>query len=163
MKNLYEVFDEFEAAETGEEKIDVLRRNKTWALTNVLQGAFSPDIQFCFDGVPDHKINDDPAGLSITSIHQELQRCYLYEINNPRVSPNLTQERKTQLLIQMLEALESREGDILMNMLLKDLKIPLLTYNVVDEAFPGLLPENPANIGVPVVLGETEPNVIDLR
>jgi hypothetical protein len=44
------------------------------------------------------------------------------------------------LLIQILEALEASEADVFMNMILKDLKVKGLTYKIVQEAFPDLLP-----------------------
>jgi hypothetical protein len=78
--------------------------------------------------------------LGYTSIAQELGRAYLFEEGNPRVEPNLTYERKEKILIQILEALEKREAEVFLNMLLKDLKVKNLDYRIVNEAFPDLLP-----------------------
>ena len=39
-KNIYEVFDDFKAAKSKKDRIDVLRRNDTWALRQVLIGTF---------------------------------------------------------------------------------------------------------------------------
>jgi hypothetical protein len=41
----------------------------------------------------------------------------------------------------MLEALEAKEADILSGMLMKKLPIKGLTYKIVQEAFPGMLPD----------------------
>ena len=60
---------------------------------------------------------------------------------HPKVAPNLTLERKEQLLIQILESLEKNEAEVFANMIKKDLKIPHLTAKLANEAFPGLLPE----------------------
>ena len=126
MKNLYEIFDEFEKASTKQDKIDILRNNSSYALT--------------ITNIPYYKPSDSPPGLSYSSIHQELGRTYIFEKNNPKVSPNLSDKRKEHILIQILECLEEREAQIYMNMLLKKQRVKGLTSNVVKEAFPDLLP-----------------------
>ena len=135
-KNIYEVFDDFVNASSREAKIDILRRNSGYALDSVLRGAFHPYIKYVFNDIPQYKKSDAPPGLSYTTISQELSRVYLFEENNPRVAANLTLDRKKYLLIQMLEALESREAEILSGMLMKKLPVKGLTYKLVQEAFP---------------------------
>jgi len=140
MKNVYEIFTEFEKASTRDEKINVLRSNDGWALRNILKGSFDPNIKFVINKVPYYKPSDSPPGMSYSSIHKELDRVYLFEENNPRVSPNLSFKRKEEILIQILEVLEAKESEIFMNMLLKKQKVKGLTYAIVKEAFPDLLP-----------------------
>jgi hypothetical protein len=140
MKNIYEIFDEFEAAQTKEEKIEVLRKNNSYALTNVLRGTFDSSIEFVIDKVPYYKPSDSPPGLAYTSIHQELSRAYLFEKNNPRVPPNLSEKRREELLIGLLESLEKREAEVFMNMLLKKQTVRGLNKKIINEAFPNLLP-----------------------
>ena len=140
MKNLYEVFDEFEKAPNRQAKIDVLRNNRTYALECVLRGTFHPQIKYVFDKIPNYNNSLSPPGLGYTHIHQELDRVYLYEQNNPRVAPTLTLQRKEYLLTQTLEAMEGREAAIFAGMLTKRLPVKGLTYKLVEEAFPGLLP-----------------------
>lgn len=139
MKNIYEIFDEYERAKSIEDKIAILRFNSNYALKNVLKGTFDPDIKFVFNEIPPYKKSDAPAGLGYTSIHQELGRAYLFEKDNPRVDPNLTHQRKTEILIQILESLEAREAEIFANMLLKKQNVEGLTYMMVRETFPDLI------------------------
>ena len=138
-KNVYEVFEEIELAEDDFERIDMLRRNSSYALKSVLKGMFHPDIHFTITEEPKYKRSDAPPGMGYSNMTQELNRAYLFEANNPRVSTNLTVERKSQILIQILESLEAKEADVYMAMLQKK---PLvgLTYEVVKEAFPDILP-----------------------
>jgi hypothetical protein len=77
--------------------------------------------------------------MGYNTIHQELGRVYLFSTNSPRVPENLTQKRKEEILIQILEALEAKEAEIFMNMLLKKQNVNGLTAAIVKEAFPGLL------------------------
>lgn len=140
-KNLYEVFDQFKAQTTREDKINVLRNNNTYALQCVLRGAFHPNIRYVIDEIPDYRKSDSPAGMGYSSIAQELDRMYLLEQGHPRTSPQLTLERKKVILAQMLEVLEEREADILAGMVMKRLPVEGLTYKLVQETFPGLLPD----------------------
>lgn len=140
MKNIYEIFAEFEKSETHHDRLCVLRFNGDYALKSVLKGTFDPNVQFDIDQVPYYKPGDSPPGLSYSSIHQELGRSYIFETNNPRTAPGLTKARKIQILTQILEMLEAREAEVYMNMLLKKQKVKGLTYEIVKEAFPDLLP-----------------------
>lgn len=139
MKNVYEIFTEFENAPNRESKIAVLRNNNGWALKNILKGTFDPNIKFVFEKPIQYKQSDSPPGMSYSSIHKELDRVYLFEVNNPKTSPNLSLKRKEQILIQILEVLEAKEAEIFMNMLLKKQKVKGLTPAIVKEAFPDLL------------------------
>lgn len=143
MKNLYEVFAEFENAPNREEKIAVLRNNNSYALECVLRGTFHPNIRYVFDDIPKYSKSLAPAGLGYTGIHQELDRVYLFEENNPRVAPNLSLDRKKVILAQILESMEEKEAAIFSGMLMKKLPVKGLTYKLTQEAFPGLLPDVP--------------------
>jgi hypothetical protein len=140
-KNIYEVFDEFKKAKTKEERLSILRNNDSWALKNVIMGALHPDVKFVIKKIPNFKAEIAPAGLAYNHMTDALSKVYLFMENNPKVSPNLTLERKEQLLIQILESLEKHEAEVFANMIKKDLKVPHLTAKLANEAFPGLLPE----------------------
>lgn len=140
LKNIYEVFAEFEKAKTKDERVYVLRRNQSYALREVLRGTYNPNITFFIAEAPKYKASDAPIGLGYSSIHQELDRAYLFERNNPKVAPTLTEGRKKQLLVQILEALEAKEAQIYVNMLLKKQDVQGLTPDIVREAFPDILP-----------------------
>lgn len=137
-KLLFEVFDEFVAAESREDKINVLRRNDSWPLKNILKGTFDPNVQFTIK-VPEYKRSDVPDGMSYSSIHHEISRAYLFEAGNPKVPPTLSDRRKEEILIQILEVLEAREAEIFAAMIEKKNIIPGLTADLIAEAFPGLL------------------------
>lgn len=140
-KNIYEVFDEFKAAKTKQDRVDVLKRNDTYALRNILFGALVPNVVFTVKKVPEYKKIDVPAGMSYSHMTEALTRVYLFVEGNERRPAGLTQKRETELLVQLLESLEPQEAEVFANMLRKDLKIPYLTPNLINEAFPGLLPE----------------------
>lgn len=138
IKNIYEVFDDFKCVKTKQDRINVLRKNESWALKSVLQGAFNTNVKFNVE-VPTYNKVDVPAGMSYDHMTSALQRAYLFQEGNPRTPPNLTEKRKSELLIQILESLEPKEAEVFANMLRKDLKVPYLTQALVNEAFEGLL------------------------
>jgi hypothetical protein len=52
----------------------------------------------------------------------------------------LNEQRKNELLIQLLESLEPRESEVIIGIMRKDLGVKGLTYNFVKECFPNMLP-----------------------
>ena len=141
-KNIYEVFDDFNKAKNKSERIDVLRNGDSWALRQVLIGCFNPSITFSVKKLPEFKREDVPPGMSYGHMTEALSRVYLFQEGNPRVPPALTEKRKEEILIQILESLEPPEADVFGNMLLKNLKVKYLTEGLVNEAFAGLLPQS---------------------
>lgn len=140
-KNLHEVFDELSKTESREDRVNVLKFNQSFALKSVLLGTFHPNVQFVIDEIPQYKKLDTPIGMGYSTIEQEIARAYLFEKNNPRVSPDLTMERRKHILTQILEALEPKEAEIYAGMLMKRLPVKGLTYDLVRDAFPDLLPK----------------------
>ena len=104
-------------------------------------GAMHPDIKFAIKKAPNYKKEAVPEGLGYNHMTDALSKIYLFMENNPRTPPALTDKRREELLLQLLESLEPREADIYIAMMLKDLKVPYLTSKLVNEAFKGLLPE----------------------
>lgn len=139
-QNMYEIFRDFERAPDRASKIAVLQKNRRQTLLDVLQGSFHPDIKFVIKSKPSYRRSDAPPGLGYSSIDIEMKRIYLFVEGAQKVPADLTDIRRQHILIQILEALEAAEADVFMNMLLKDLKVKGLTYKIVQEAFPGLLP-----------------------
>lgn len=139
LKNIYEVLEDFRAAKTKQDRIGVLRKNNSWALRMILQAVFHPNVKFDVK-IPDYKKIDVPPGMSYDHMTSALQRAYLFQEGNPRTPPALTDKRKSELLIQILESLEPKEAEVFVNMMRKDLKTPYLTEALVNEAFEGLLP-----------------------
>lgn len=142
IKNMYEVFDDFKNAKTKQERLAVLKRNDNYALRNILFGTFTPSVKFTIKKVPDYKKVNVPPGLSYSHMTEALSKVYLFVEGNEKRPAGLTDKRETELLIQILESLEEKEAEVFANMIRKDLKVPYLTTNIINEAFPGLLSEN---------------------
>jgi hypothetical protein len=139
LKNIYEIFNEVKNAASKKDAVLVLRYNQSFALKSVLKGMFDPRIKFCITTIPEYKKSDAPIGMGYTSIHQEIHRAYLFVEGEPKAA-NVSQKRKEEILIQILEALEQKEAEVYANMVLKKNPYKGLSYSLVKEAFPDILP-----------------------
>lgn len=138
LKNIHEIFTEVANAKSEEDAVLVLRYNSRFALKSVLQGMFNENVRFTFTAIPNYKVSDAPVGMGYTSIDQEIHRAYLFVEGEPRAQ-NLTPKRREEILIQILEALESKEAEVFSNMILKKNPYKGLTLAVVQKAFPDIL------------------------
>jgi hypothetical protein len=141
MKNIHEVFDEFEEAKNKKERMKVIEKNLSPTLVKVLQLAFHPQYKWKITELPDsYKIpNDVLPGLTFDGLPAQLRRLYMFEEGNPTAEA-LTPKRREELLLQMLESIEPREAEVIIGILSKDLGVKGLDYKFVKEAFPQLLP-----------------------
>jgi predicted Zn-dependent protease len=141
MKNLYEVFDEFEEAKTKEQKMAVIEKNLSKTLVQVLEFTFHPEYQWLINEMPDnYKVSPDTfPGISRCQLSTEIRKLYLFQKGNP-AAEQLTVEKRNQLLLQIIESIEPREAEVVIGVLSKDLGVKGLNYKFVKEAFPNLLP-----------------------
>lgn len=138
IKNIYEVIEEINTAKSQKAAKEILEKNMSYAMRCVLRANYNPNVKFVIDKIPTYRPDDSPPGMGVSTMHMEINRLYLFEENNPRVSPNLTLERKKQLLIQILEGLESREAKVFADMILKRIKLKYLDREAIQEMFPDL-------------------------
>jgi hypothetical protein len=141
MRNVYEIFDEFELAKNKKERMAVIEKNLSKTLVDVLALTYHPNSQWLIKEMPDnYKIPTDMLpGLSGTQLSTELRKLYLFQKGHPSAE-QLTEQKRTQLLLQLLEALEPREAEVVLGIFQKDQGVKGLDYKFVKEAFPNLLP-----------------------
>ena len=141
MKNIYEIFDEFETATTKKERMAIIEKNLSKTLVDVLSLTYHPDCQWLVKEMPDnYKVPTDMLpGLSGTQLSTELRKLYLFQKGHP-AAEGLSVEKRTQLLLQLLEALEPREAEVIIGIFNKDQGVKGLDYKFVKEAFPQMLP-----------------------
>jgi len=139
IKNIYEILNEVELAETRQQKKEVLQNNNLFHFKEVLKNTFNPDIQFYVDKqFPTEYIKPDTApGIRFAGIESEIRRAYLFVKGNS-TADSLTPEKRKILLLQLLESFEPEEALVWFNMMKKDLKVKGLTESLVKEVFPEL-------------------------
>lgn len=140
MKNMYEIFDEFEEAKTKEEKMKVIEKNLSPTLVKVLELTFHPNFEWHIKELPyNYRIPDTLPGVSIGQMSTEVRKLYLFRKGDP-TADSLTPQKRQQLLLQLVESLEPREAEVIIGIFNKDLGVKGLTYKFVKEAFPNMLP-----------------------
>jgi hypothetical protein len=138
--NIYEIFDKFNLAKTKAERQQILLDNASNHFLQVLKYTFDPQYQFYVTSFPKNYIEPDTfPGLRYAGIESELRRVYLFLKGNP-TADIMTEQKRNQLLVQLLESFEPREAQVFVNMLKKDLQVKHLTINLIRETFPSLLP-----------------------
>ena len=124
-----------------EEKITILRNNSTRALKYILYTSFSESLEFNLPKTrpKDLKIEDQPIGLAYNSLYKQSRKLRIFIKNNGY--DNVSENKRNQILLEMLESVDNDERELLLQILFdRKLKISL-EYDVVKEAFPELLPE----------------------
>lgn len=140
VKNIYEILDEFEQATTKEDRIRTLQENSSPHFRQVLMFALDPKYQFYIKEFPkDYVPPDTFPGIRYAGIESEIRRSYLF-LKGSETADILTEEKRNQILVQLLESFEPREAVVFVNMLKKNLQVKHLTYKLVKEALPDLLP-----------------------
>lgn len=141
MKNIYEIFDEFELAKNKKERMAVIEKNLSKTLHDVLLLTFHPLYQWKVKEVPaNYRPNmDNKDGFSYTQLSTELRKLYLFK-QGDETAEKLTPQKRQELLLQLLESLEPREAEVVFGIFRKDQFVKSLDYDFVKEAFPNMLP-----------------------
>ena len=140
MKNIYEIFDEFELARNKSERMKVIEGNLSLVLVQVLELAFHPNYQWLVTEMPEnYKTPDTLPGVSRAQLSTEIRKLYLFK-KGDATAEKLSVLKRNQLLLQLLESLEPREAEVVMGIFKKDQGVKGLDYNFVKEAFPNLIP-----------------------
>lgn len=134
-----EIFEEFSKATNKQERIAVLRKYDNRSFREFLIAAFHPRIQFDVGPMP-YRPAPEPAGLNYTYLDMEMNKLYRFVNFHPAKPKELTLEKQKQLLVGILESLHKDEAELLNGVMKKDIGVKYLTVNLINEAFPNLIP-----------------------
>ena len=131
----HEILTKVNNAKDKPKKIEVLKKYDTNELRMFLKGAFSEKLEWLLpEGKPPYTPNDAPVGTEHTWLKQEVKRMFHFLKGG---NPQLSQMKRDNMFIQMLEGLSKEEAELLIwakdNELNKHYKG--LTSNLVKEAF----------------------------
>ena len=134
--NTYELLDLFQQAKN---KNQFLKDHSYPYFLQLLKNTFDPNIKFYVTKFPkNYKTPDTLPGISYSTIQTEIRKTYLFQIGNP-IADKLSEEKRNQILLEIIESFEPKEAQIFVNMMKKDLKIPKLTAKLIKETFPDLI------------------------
>ena len=133
--SFHEILTKVNNAKDKPKKLEVLKKYDTNELRMFLKGAFSEKLEWLLpEGKPPYTPNDAPVGTEHTWLKQEVKRMFHFLKGG---NPQLSQMKRDNMFIQMLEGLSKEEAELLIwakdNELNKHYKG--LTSNLVKEAF----------------------------
>ena len=131
------ILGEVAKAKNKDGKKAVLVKYDNGALREILKYAFHPDIKFLLPpGNPPYKSVVDETD-NPTYLYGLVRKLYLFVEGG---NPNLKTNRREYLFIEMLESIHPDEAELLLQVKDKKIKCRGLTYNLIKETFPELLP-----------------------
>ena len=139
---IHEILDSISKQTDKNQKINIIRQNNTPALREIFKYAFTPQLKFFTDGVPNYKKDNPPEGMSFNSLYNEYRRFYI--LTDPIIEQQIcgkttTPKRKNEILIQILENIHPNEADVLASMVRGDFaKKYNITKKLIEEALPNL-------------------------
>lgn len=108
------------------------------AIMQILHATFHPEVKFLLpDGAPPFTKLDKGVDAQGT-LYREAKKLYIF-IDG--LAPEIHQLKRETLFVQMLEALDPDDADLLLGVKDKKMIYPGITYDLVAKTFPGLLPE----------------------
>ena len=132
------IFEDVAAASSIGARKKVLLENESEPLKEILKYAFHPDIKFALPpGKPPYKTIGSPEEYNPTYLYPNIRKFYLYIEGG---HDGLTQLRREQLFVQMLESLHPKEAEVVIQIKDKKLNYRGLTYKLVKTTFPEILP-----------------------
>src|SRR3990167_4439613 len=123
------------------DKVEALQKHKSKALLDILQLNFNPSIKFIFIDKPKYNKCAAP-GPDLAPNHLFKTHRYLHRFVLPQAEQEKPETLK-KLLTVVLESMHSDESEIFFDVIKKRLKVKGLTITIINEAFPGFLPEPP--------------------
>ena len=133
--SFHEILTKVNNAKDKPKKIEVLKKYDTNELRMFLKGAFDEKLEWLLpEGTPPYTPNEAPVGTEHTWLKQEVKRMFHFLKGG---NPQLSQMKRDNMFIQMLEGLCAEEAELLI--WAKDGELNKhykgLTANLIKEAF----------------------------
>ena len=109
--SFHEILTKVNNAKDKPKKIEVLKKYDTNELRMFLKGAFDEKLEWLLpEGKPPYTPNDAPVGTEHTWLKQEVKRMFHFLQGG---NPELSQMKRDNMFIQMLEGLSAEEAELL--------------------------------------------------
>lgn len=134
---VFEVLEMVKKAKTKAVKIEILRKNESWALKDVLKGTLDPNVKWLFPKgkVPYTPCQEHNAPTNLLREHKNFK----YFVEGSPASRNLSTLKRETMFIGILEGIHPKDSEYLVDMINKKPFGSGLTPKLVNEAFPGLI------------------------
>ena len=139
--NVRETFEEISKAKTREEKREVPKKRENFATKALLQLNFHPAVKWLLPpGAPPYTPSTE-GDMTSNSLHYEIKKLDYYTDPSPHSLDELPMLRREAMFVGLLERLDPQ--DAVMMIAIKDKKLSYkgLTYKLVKDTWPELLPD----------------------
>ena len=139
--NVRETFEEISKAKTREEKRQILKDRENFATQALLQLNYHPNVKwFLPAGAPPYTPSTE-GDMTSNSLHYEIKKLDYYTDPSPHSLDELPMLRREAMFVGLLERLDPQ--DAVMMIAIKDKKLSCkgLTYKLVKDTWPELLPD----------------------
>ena len=148
-KSLHEIFTAVGTKTKISDKVSILQHHASDGGKAILRGAYDSRIDWLVPNTPPpYTPNESPshdlADSKLEIAAMEIGKFANFNGNPTNQGRNLSQVQRENHFIQLLESLHESEADILKNIIKRKLPYKGLTPNLVNQAFPNLLPEDDA-------------------
>ena len=142
--SLHEFFTEVEKEKSINKKAEMLKERDTIGLKAILRATFDDTIKWLIPNTtPPYEANDAPDwDLADERLERAAEKLGQFvEVGGQKTvqGQNVSQVRREQIFIQLLEALHPTEAKILLWSIKGKMPYKGLTKNLVNKAFPGMI------------------------
>ena len=139
--NVRETFEEIAKAKTREEKREVLKKRENFATKALLQLNFHPNVKWLLPpGAPPYMPSTEGDKTS-NSLQFEIKKLDYYTDPSPHPLSELPMLRREGMFVGLLERLDPQDAIMLIAIKDKKLSYKGLTYKLVKDVWPELLPD----------------------
>ena len=139
--NVRETFEEIAKAKTREEKREVLKKRENFATKALLQLNFHPNVKWLLPpGAPPYMPSTE-GDITSNSLHFEIKKLDYYTDPSPHSLDELPMLRRESMFVGLLERLDPQDAVLLIAIKDKKLSYKGLTYKLVKDTWPDLLPD----------------------
>lgn len=140
LKGIGEIVNEVKKAKSVGEKIRILQREDNKELRGMFELTYDNRLTWALpEGNPPYKPLDKSMDAQ-GNLYQDMRRMYVF-LQHPK-SANVSQARREQLFINMLEEIDPDDALLLLEA--KSRKIKGVSKKIVKQAYPEFL-DDPAN------------------
>ena len=130
---VYEVIEKAGSAKKKADKINILKKNDTWALKDILRGTFDSKVVWDLpEGTPPYKPSE-PQSAPSNLLRRNTQFRYF-----AKGGIHVNSIKRESMFIGLIESIHPKDAELVIAMINKQ-KPTGISRAVVEEAFPGLL------------------------
>lgn len=125
--------------DSKKEKIEILRKNNSLELRDILKGAFDASVEFILPKGQPPVDEDEKKKYDKSALSRETKKFRYFVKGGPGEQVNAL--RREKMFIDILYRIDSKDAELICKMKDKELEgvYKGLTKKLVQEAFPGLI------------------------